>query len=61
MILWCDWDAEDNDGWHRGHMNDYEDHEGRIEVAIAYVHDQKKKKQEKKNKDTKTVRRELLL
>lgn len=42
-------------------MNDYEDHEGRIEVAIAYVHDQKKKKQEKKNKDTKTVRRELLL
>ena len=51
MILWCDWDAEDNDGWHRGHMNDYEDHKGRIEVAIAYVHDQKKKKQEKKNKD----------
>lgn len=43
-------------------MNDYEDHKGRIEVAIAYVHDQKKKKAgKKKNKETKTVRRELLL
>lgn len=42
-------------------MNDYEDHKGRIEVAIAYVHDQKKKKQEKKKTRTKTVRRELLL
>lgn len=48
MILWCDWDAEDNDGWHRGHMNDYEDHERRIEVAIAYVHDQKEKAEKKK-------------
>lgn len=61
MILWCDWDAEDNDGWHRGHMNDYEDHERRIEVAIAYVHDQKEKAEKKKTKETKTVRRELLL
>lgn len=42
-------------------MNDYEDHERRIEVAIAYVHDQKEKAEKKKTKETKTVRRELLL
>lgn len=29
-------------------MNDYEDHKGRIEVAIAYVHDQKEKAEKKK-------------
>lgn len=49
-------------------MNDYQDQTWRTEVVIAYVHDQEKNNNNKKqtekknkNKETKTVRGELLL